>query len=103
MPSGLSCRLETGVWPLGAADGNRRALHLQAVFRIALAALDLFMRQLAGMDRVAARVFGAGEIVRHRLNLQNVEAAELGDLLEGKRGIVDQPGCRGMGHQRCGL
>ena len=40
------------------------------------------------------------EIVRHRLDFQNVEAAELGDLGEGKAGVVDQPGGGRVRHQR---
>jgi hypothetical protein len=31
-----------------------------------------------------------------------VQAAEIGDLLEGKRGVLDQPDGSGLGHQGLG-
>ena len=89
--------------PLGAADVDRGTLHLQAIRRIGLAFLDLAMGQLARMDRIAPGVLRAGEVVRHCLDLEDVQAAEIGDLLEAERGIVDQPGSGRMRHQGSGL
>ncbi len=53
-------------------------------------------------DGIAAGQLGAGGVVCDRLHLQDVEAAEVGDLLEAERGIVDQPGGGRMGHERLG-
>ena len=60
------------------------------------------MGQLAGADRVAAGQLGRGGIVGDRLDLEDVKAAEFGDLLERQRGVVDQPGGGRMGHEGLG-
>ena len=60
------------------------------------------MGQLAGADRVAAGQLGRRGVVGDRLDLEDVEPAEFGDLLERQRGIVDQPGGGRMGHERLG-
>ena len=77
--------------PLGAGDLDRGLLHLERIVGIGLAALDLIVGQLAGMDRIAPGVLGPGQIVGHRLDFQDVEAAELGDLLKRQTGAVDKP------------
>jgi hypothetical protein len=73
-----------------------------AVFRIALRLVELLARQLAVGDRI-----GAADIARHlavgdAAHLQRVQAAEVGDLLEGERGVVDQPDGGRLGHQDIG-
>ena len=45
----------------------------------------------------------ASQIVRHRLNFQDMDPAEIGNLAEGQAGIVDQPGGGGMRHKGGGL
>ena len=37
--------------------------------------------------------------VGDRLHLERVELAEIGDLLEGQRGVLDQPDGGRLGHQ----
>jgi hypothetical protein len=66
-------------------------VHLQRVVGIVLALHDLLMRQLSGADRVAAGQLGRRGVVGDRLHLEDMEAAKLGDLLEGERAILDQP------------
>ena len=83
------------------ATGAR--LHLETIFAVGLTFLDLVLGQFAGMDRIAAGIFAAGKIVRHRLHFENVKAAEFGDLFERQAGVVDQPGGGRMRHQRFGL
>ena len=84
IPSGLSWRLRDRrvARPLGAADRVRRLVHLQRIVGIRLALLDFLVRQLAGADRVAAGQLGRCRVVGNRLHLEDVEAAEFGDLLE---------------------
>ena len=74
----------------------------KAIARIGLAAVDLLLVELARPDRVAASELGRRRVVGDRLDLQDVEPAEFGDLLEGERGVVDQPGSGRMGHERLG-
>ncbi|KAI1692902.1 hypothetical protein DdX_20976 [Ditylenchus destructor] len=62
---------------LGAADLFGALAHLQAVVGIGLALLDLFHRQLVRADGITAGQLGRGGVVRDRLHLQNVQAAEL--------------------------
>ena len=40
-----------------------------------------------------------GLAVGDRLHLERVQPAEVGDLLEGQRGVVDQPDGGRLGHQ----
>ena len=86
----------------GAAHRFRRLLHLQAVVGIVLPLLDLLVRQLAGADRVAPGQLGRRGVVGDRLHLEDMQPAEFGDLLEGERCILDQPGGGRMGHQGLG-
>ena len=104
MPSGLSWRLRDRrvARPLGAADLVGLLVHLEPVVGIGLALLDLLVGELAGADRVAAGQLGRRGIVGDRLDLEDMQAAELGDLLEGERAVVDQPGGGRVGHQGLG-
>ena len=87
----------------GALGGQLRALHLEAIVRIGLAALDLPVRQLARVHGIAAGILRAGEVVGHGLDLEDVQAAELGDLAEAERSVVDQPRGGRVRHQGSGL
>ena len=55
------------------------------------------------MQRIAAGVFAACEIVCHCLDFQDVQAAKVGDLFEGQAGVIDQPSGGRMRHERGGL
>ena len=59
-------------------------------------------RQFAGAQRIAPGELGGGGIVGDRLHFQDVQAAKFGDLLEGERGVVDQPGGGRVRHERLG-
>ena len=62
---------------------------------------DLLARQLPGLDRVEALDALRCVAVGDRLDLERVQLAEIRHLIEGQRGIVQQPhgGC--FRHQRC--
>ena len=77
-------------------------MHPELVIGIVLAAVDLVQGELARAQRVAAGELGRGGIVGDRLHLEDVQAAEFGDLLEGERRVVDQPGSGRVGHERLG-
>ena len=104
IPSGLSWRLRNRrvARALGAAHRVGRLVHLQPVVGVLLALLDFLVGQLAGADRVAAGQLGRRGVVGDRLHLEDVKAAEFGDLLEGQRTVLDQPGGGRMGHQGLG-
>ena len=61
---------------------------------------DLLARQLAGHDRVHALDALRRLAVGDRLHLERMQPAELRDLLEGERGVVDQPDGGRLGHQK---
>ena len=61
---------------------------------------DLLAGELAGGDRVHALDAVGDVAVGDALHFEHVQAAELGDLLEGERGVVDQPDGGRLGHQR---
>ena len=86
----------------GTARLFRLARQLEHIVRIGLAAVELFLGQLAVADRVTPSQLGRGGIIGDGLDFENVQAAEGGDLVEGQRRIVDQPGGGGVLHQRMG-
>jgi hypothetical protein len=106
---------ENGVRPvLPARDGriagpalrlHDRHLHLrlgefQPVGAVFLGPRDLLARQLSGGDGIHAL-----DAVRHvaigdALHLENMQAAELRDLLEAEGGVIDEPDGRRLGHER---
>jgi hypothetical protein len=51
-------------------------------------------------DRIAAGKLGCRGSIGDRLDPENVQAAEFGDLLEAERSIVDQPRGGRMRHER---
>ena len=63
-------------------------------------ALELLAGELAGGDRVEALDAGRHFAIGNAAHLERVQLAELGDLLEGQRGVLDQPDRSGLGHQR---
>jgi len=56
----------------------------------------------AGEDRVEPLDGQRRFAIRDRLHLERVEFAELGDLVERQRGIIQQPNGGRFRHQRCG-
>jgi len=91
-------------WACSAAsvfvDLGRKRLRreLEPRLRVGLAALDLLRRRLAVRHRIEAL-----HLVRHfavcdGLDLERMQLAEIGDLLKGQRGVLDQPygGCLGI-------
>ena len=57
------------------------------------------MRDLHVGDRVIADDALGHLAIGDRLHLQRVHAAEIGDLREGQRGLLDQPHRGGLRHQ----
>ena len=76
-----------------------RRRHLELQLGIFLGLFDLVMGELAGGDRVDALDSLGHVLVRNTLHLEGMHADELGDLLEGERGVVDQPDGGRLGHQ----
>src|SRR6266852_7215763 len=86
--------------------GLRRQRHLalaelEAIARVLLAFFDLVAGQLPGRDRVHALDALGGVAVSDGANLERVHLGEIRHLIEGQRGIVDQPHGRRLWHQRC--
>ena len=73
---------------------------MQAMVGILLAGGDFLARQLAGRDRIIAldarRHFAVGD----PFHFKRVQFAELRDLIEGQRGVFDQPDGGRLRHQR---
>jgi hypothetical protein len=68
-------------------------------FGVLLGSVELFAAELAVGDRV-----GAADVARHfavgdAAHFQRVQAAEIGDLLEGQRGVVHEPDGGRLRHQ----
>ncbi len=80
--------------------GRGRARELEAAVRVLLAALDLAALHLPARHRIEAADAGADLAVRDALDLERVQAAEIGDLLEGQARVVHEPHGRGFRHQR---
>jgi hypothetical protein len=74
--------------------------HLEAQLGILLGLFDLLAGQLAGGHRVLALDALGHVFVGDAFHFQRMQAAEIGDLLEGERGVVDQPDGGRLGHQR---
>src|SRR5207302_3055066 len=73
----------------------------EAIGRVLLALLDLVAAQLPRPNRVHALDALGGVAVGDRAHLQRVHFCEIGHLIEGQRGIVDQPHGSCLRHQRC--
>ena len=87
---------------LGAAHGVGLLVHDQPIIGVGGALLDLGVGQLVGADRVAAGELGRRGVVGDRLDLEDVQPAEFGDLFEAERGVVDQPGGGRVRHEGLG-
>ena len=72
----------------------------QAMARVLLGFGDLLAGELARGDRVVALDAGRHFAVGDAFDLEGVQFAELGDLIERQRGVFDQPDGRRFGHQR---
>src|SRR5579872_26154 len=93
-----------GLHPLevqAIADGEV-AVQMQGLDPIANGqlTLDLLERELAVGDGIEALHLHRDLAVGDRLHLEGMEAAELADLVEGERGVLDEPHGRGLRHQR---
>ncbi len=89
-------------WPPLRLDLRNLELGLgkpQPIARVRLAALDLFAGELAGRDRIHALDTGCDITIGNAFDLEQVHAAELGDLFECERSVFNQPHCRGFRHQ----
>ena len=70
------------------------------MLRVLLGRSDLLAGQLAGRDRIVAFDAGRHFAVGDALDLEWMQFAELGDLVKGERGVLDQPDGGRLGHQR---
>ena len=73
---------------------------MQVTAGILLGRGDFLARQLPGRNRIVALDAGRHLAVGDSLDLERVQFAELGDLVEAQRGVLDQPYRRSLGHQR---
>ena len=83
-------------------DGGHLVLgrgHLEAELGVRLGRLDLLAGELAGGDGVQPLDALGHVLVGDALHLERMQAAEIGHLLEGERGVVDQPDGGRLGHQ----
>ena len=82
--------LGTPVWRRQVGFGKDKTRR-----RVCLAACDFVTCQLAILDRVIALDADACLAIGDRLHFQRMEAAQIGDLVKGETGVVDQPygGC----------
>src|SRR5690606_9642830 len=72
---------------------------LQDVGLIRFALGDLFAREEAAGDRIDAADALGDVLVGDALHFERVQTREFGDLLEGERGVFDQPHGGGLRHQ----
>ncbi len=70
------------------------------VIRIGFGVVDFFARQLTREDRIEALDSLGGIPVRNGFDLERVQFTELGDLIEGQRGILNEPNGGCLRHQR---
>ena len=73
---------------------------LQVTIGIGFAAFDLLGRNLTVGDGVQSGNPHGDFTIGDGLNLQRVQAAEIGDLLETEGGIFDKPNGSRLGHKR---
>jgi hypothetical protein len=84
---------------LGQADLGVE--ELEPAGRIGHRLFDLLAAELAGEDGVEALDALRRVAVGDRLHLERVKLAEIGDLVERERGVLDEPYGGRLGHQRC--
>src|SRR5207342_1153475 len=73
---------------------------LESIGAVLLRLGDLVAGQLARGDGVHALDAVGDVAIGDALHFEHMQAAELGDLLEGKRCVVDQPDGGRFGHER---
>ena len=97
LPAGNRCVARA----FGAARELRHVAHgqLEAGFFVGFAALDLFLGQLPVLGRVLTHDAARDVTVGDAFDLELVQVTEIGDLLERKGGVVDQPNGGRFGHQ----
>jgi hypothetical protein len=81
-------------------DWMRLLGDLEPRVRVFLAALDLVDRELAVGDRIEALHLHRHLAIGDGLDFERMKATKLADLVEGERGVLDQPDGRGFGHKR---
>ena len=81
-------------------ERDRRFRHFQPGVGILFTLLDLRFADLAVGDRVEALHARRDLAVRDRLNLEDMKAAVVRDLIECQRRIVDQPNSGRLWHER---
>ncbi|MGY3406330.1 hypothetical protein ACVWZV_002443 [Bradyrhizobium sp. GM5.1] len=87
---------------MGCGGSNHLALlEAEPVVRVVLALLDFLAGQLAIGKGIHALDALGGVAIGDRAHLEGVHFGEIGDLIEGQRGIVEQPDGGRLGHQRC--
>jgi hypothetical protein len=89
-------------WPFAPRQrlGNVGFRHFKAGIRVRLAALQLFLGELAIRDRVDTLHADRNFLVRDGLDLEGMQVAEIGDLFKGKNRVLDEPDSRRFRHQR---
>jgi hypothetical protein len=84
----------------GRRQDDLALLELEAMVRVLLALLDFLAGQLSAGNRVGALDALGGVAVGDGADLQRVHLGEIGDLVEGQRGVVQQPDGSRLRHQR---
>src|SRR6185437_185573 len=92
-------RVTRRLFDLHRRDLVFRRRHLEAQLGVLLRRLDLLAGELARRHGVLALDTFRHVLVGDALHLQRMQAAEFGDLLEGQRGVVDQPDGGRLGHK----
>ena len=67
---------------------------------VVLRLLDVFARQLPGEHRIETLDALGGVAIGDRLDFEWMQFAEVGDLVERQRGVLDQPNGRCLRHQQ---
>ena len=96
-------RVARALLALGDRQPDLGVQELEPVLLVALRLLDLLAAELAGLDRIEPLDSLRGVAVGNRLHLERVQLAEIRDLVERQRGVLDQPNGGRFGHQGCWL
>ena len=84
-------RIARALFRLGFGQPHLRLGDVQAVIRIGFGGGDFLAGQLSGDDRIGAFDALGGVAVGDRLHFERMQVAQLRDLVEGQRRIVDEP------------
>ena len=96
----LGHRCVTRAAALGFGNANLRIGDLDLVVRIGFALGDFGARQLAGGDGIETLDALRGLPVGNGLHFKRMKLAKLGNLFEGKRGVIDEPHGGRFRHQQ---